>query len=91
MTLNSKLEWFSKGVIGAQWLLTRTGLGAKNHFESCAFIRSQAGVKALDIQYHFLPTAIPYDGNAAFVGQGYQVHVGLNKPTNQSRLCAYCL
>ena len=45
----------SKALIGARWLFFRSGLGATNHFESCAFIRSRAGVMYPDIQYHFLP------------------------------------
>jgi choline dehydrogenase len=65
-----------KGLIGAQWLFLRSGLGATNHFESCAFIRSKAGVEYPDIQYHFLPGAIRYDGKAAAPGHGFQVHVG---------------
>jgi choline dehydrogenase len=44
ITLNSRLNLFWKGLIGAQWLFLRTGLGATNHFESCAFIRSKSGV-----------------------------------------------
>ncbi|EAS65894.1 choline dehydrogenase [Photobacterium angustum] len=83
ITLNSKLDLVSKGKIGAQWLLTRTGLGATNHFESCAFIRSRKGLKWPNIQYHFLPAAMRYDGRVAFDGHGFQVHVGPNKP--QSR------
>lgn len=83
ITLNSKLDLVSKGKIGAQWLVTRTGLGATNHFESCAFIRSRKGLKWPNIQYHFLPAAMRYDGRAAFDGHGFQVHVGPNKP--QSR------
>ncbi|WP_305369129.1 choline dehydrogenase [Photobacterium leiognathi] len=83
ITLNSKLDLVSKGKIGAQWLLTRTGLGATNHFESCAFIRSRKGLKWPNIQYHFLPAAMRYDGRASFDGHGFQVHVGPNKP--QSR------
>ena len=39
VSLNSKLGLISKGIIGAKWLLTKKGLGATNHFESCAFIR----------------------------------------------------
>ncbi|WP_305404759.1 choline dehydrogenase [Photobacterium leiognathi] len=87
ITLNSKLDLVSKGKIGAQWLLTRTGLGATNHFESCAFIRSRKGLKWPNIQYHFLPAAMRYDGRAAFDGHGFQVHVGPNKP--QSRGTVY--
>ena len=86
ITLNSKLNLFSKGLIGARWILFRDGLGATNHFESCGFIRSAAGVKWPDIQYHFLPAAMRYDGNAAFEGHGYQVHVGPNKPRSRGRV-----
>ncbi|MGB0844417.1 MAG: GMC oxidoreductase, partial [Alphaproteobacteria bacterium] len=80
ITLNSKIGLLSKAWIGARWFFTKTGLGATNHFEACAFIRSKAGVKYPDIQYHFLPAAMRYDGNAAFDGHGFQVHVGPNKP-----------
>ncbi|MBI2718695.1 MAG: choline dehydrogenase [Rhizobiales bacterium] len=76
VTLYSKLNWFSKGLIGAEWLMFGTGLGATNHFESCGFIRSQAGIDYPDIQYHFLPAAMRYDGRAAFPNHGFQVHVG---------------
>ncbi|EJN02640.1 choline dehydrogenase [Phyllobacterium sp. YR531] len=76
ITLNSKLGLFSKGLIGAQWLFFKTGDGATNHFESAAFVRSKPGVDYPDIQYHFLPAAIRYDGKAAAKGHGFQAHVG---------------
>jgi choline dehydrogenase len=76
VTLHSKLNWFSKGLIGARWMFLRSGLGATNHFESCGFIRSAAGIEYPDIQYHFLPAAMRYDGRAAYRGHGFQVHVG---------------
>ncbi len=76
VTLYSKLNWFSKGLIGAEWLFFKTGLGTTNHFESCGFIRSAPGIEYPDIQYHFLPAAMRYDGKAAFPGHGFQVHVG---------------
>ncbi|WP_343559594.1 choline dehydrogenase [Kiloniella sp. b19] len=86
ITLNGKLGLFSKFMIGAEWILNKSGLGATNHFESCAFIRSRAGRKSPDIQYHFLPAAIRYDGKAAFEGHGLQVHVGPNKPTSRGHI-----
>ena len=86
ITLNSELGLFKKALIGARWLLFKTGLGRSNHFESCAFIRSKAGVKWPDIQYHFLPGAITYDGTVAFKGHGFQVHVGHNKPTSRGHV-----
>lgn len=65
-----------KAYVGAKWLFTRTGPGASNQFESAAFIRSEAGVDYPDIQYHFLPIAVRYDGKAAAEGHGFQAHVG---------------
>nr|WP_211197540.1 choline dehydrogenase [Maritalea myrionectae] len=65
-----------KAWVGAQWLFTRKGVGASNQFESAAFIRSKPGVDYPDIQYHFLPIAVRYDGQAAAEGHGFQAHVG---------------
>jgi choline dehydrogenase len=76
ITLFKHWNLLSKAAIGAQWLFTKTGLGASNNFESCAFIRSQAGVDYPDIQYHFLPIAVRYDGQAAAEGHGFQAHTG---------------
>ncbi|TCS67451.1 choline dehydrogenase [Primorskyibacter sedentarius] len=67
---------FGKAMIGAQWLFTRTGLGASNQFESAGFIRSRAGIDYPDIQFHFLPIAVRYDGKVAAEGHGFQAHVG---------------
>jgi choline dehydrogenase len=76
ITLYSKLGLVPKALIGAQWLFFKTGLGASNHFEAAAFVRSKAGVDYPDIQYHFLPVAIRYDGKAAAKAHGFQAHVG---------------
>ncbi|MBY6161857.1 choline dehydrogenase [Mameliella alba] len=67
---------FGKAWVGLQWLLARQGPGASNQFESCGFIRSRAGVPYPDLQYHFLPIAVRYDGQVAPEGHGFQAHVG---------------
>ncbi|MEQ8332806.1 choline dehydrogenase [Nisaea sp.] len=76
ISLYSKLNLFSKGLIGLEWLLFKSGLGTTNHFESAAFLRSKAGVEYPDIQYHFLPVAIRYDGKSPAKSHGFQAHVG---------------
>ncbi len=76
ISLYSKLNLFSKARIGLQWLLFKSGEGASNHFETAAFVRSGAGVMYPDIQFHFLPVAIRYDGKAAVQAHGFQAHVG---------------
>ena len=76
ITLYRHWNWFSKLLIGARWTFLKSGLGASSHFESAAFIRSRAGVEYPDIQYHFLPIAVRYDGKAAVESHGFQAHVG---------------
>jgi choline dehydrogenase len=86
ITLNSWLGPLGKLRIGARWLLRKNGLGATNHFEANGYIRSRAGLKFPDIQYHFLPGAIAYDGSSAAAGHGFQAHLGANKPDSRGRV-----
>lgn len=76
ITLYKYLNPISKALIGARWLFFKSGLGASNQFETLGFIRSDKGVAYPDIQYHFLPVAISYDGTAPAAGHGFQLHVG---------------
>jgi choline dehydrogenase len=76
ITLYSSINPWSRALIGARWLLRKDGLGATNHFETCGFIRSRPGVPFPDIQYHFLPMAVAYDGSTLAQEHGFQAHVG---------------
>ena len=78
----SLFPWMSlpgKAAIGMKWLATRKGLGATNHFETGGHIRSRAGLVYPDIQFHFLPLAISYNGKSLAKGHGFQVHVGTKR------------
>ncbi len=81
---------WGKALVGAQWLFTKTGLGATNNFEACGFIRSDAGVPYPDIQYHFLPIAVRYDGKlpelASPGGHGFQAHTGPMRSTSRGEI-----
>ncbi len=76
ITLYGHTGLMSRGLVGLQWLLRGRGLGASNHFEAGGFIRSRAGVQYPDIQFHFLPMAVAYDGSALAHEHGFQAHVG---------------
>ncbi|MBT4520688.1 MAG: choline dehydrogenase [Halieaceae bacterium] len=67
---------WGKALVGAQWLFTRTGMGATNHFEAGGFIRSTSAVEHPDLQYHFFPMAVRYDGQSPNNSHGFQAHVG---------------
>jgi len=76
VSLFPSLRFWNQPAIGAQWLFAGTGVGASNHFEAGGFIRGNDRVEYPNLQYHFLPIAIRYDGSVAQGGHGYQVHVG---------------
>jgi choline dehydrogenase len=76
ITLFSHIGLFRRALIGAEWLVRGRGLGGSNHFEAGGFIRSRAGVRYPDIQFHFLPMAVAYDGLTLAREHGFQAHVG---------------
>lgn len=70
------LKWYNQPKIGYDWLFHRKGAAATNHFEAGGFIRGNDRVKYPNLQFHFLPIAIRYDGSAPVKGHGFQLHVG---------------
>ncbi len=86
ITLNGKLNPLGKLLIGLRWLAFRDGLGSTNHFEAGGFIRSDPSHAWPDVQFHFLPAAMRYDGRKAFKGHGFQVHLGPNKPKSRGQV-----
>ena len=76
ITLFSHTGLVGRALVGAEWLMRGRGLGASNHFEAGGFIRSRAGVRYPDIQFHFLPMAVAYDGSTLASEHGFQAHVG---------------
>ena len=83
ITLYGHMNPLAKAAIGVRWLLAKDGLGATNHFEAGGFIRSRPGVRWPDIQYHFLPIAVAYDGSSLAERHGFQAHVGPMRSTSR--------
>ncbi|WP_435101704.1 choline dehydrogenase [Arhodomonas sp. AD133] len=86
ITLYSALKPWNQARIGLEWIFLKKGLGATNHFESGGFIRSEPGVKFPNLQYHFLPMAISYDGSATAETHGFQAHVGPMRPDSRGEV-----
>jgi choline dehydrogenase len=76
VSMQPQLKLWRKPWLGLQWLFLRRGAAATNHFEAGAFLRSNEDVEYPNLQLHFLPLAIRYDGSSPAGGHGYQVHVG---------------
>ena len=74
--LCARLKWTHKPFVGLEWLWSKTGPAATNHFEGGGFLRSNQAAQWPNVQMHFLPLAIRYDGSMPNTAHGYQVHAG---------------
>ncbi|AKX44858.1 choline dehydrogenase [Thiopseudomonas alkaliphila] len=86
VSLYPALKWYNQPQIGAEWLFNGTGIGASNQFEAGGFIRSSAEFAWPNIQYHFLPVAINYNGSNAVNEHGFQAHVGSMRSPSRGRI-----
>ncbi len=86
VSLYPALQWWNQPKIGAEWLFGGTGVGASNQFEAGGFIRSRKEFSWPNIQYHFLPVAINYNGSNAVKEHGFQCHVGSMRSPSRGRV-----
>nr|WP_309504200.1 choline dehydrogenase [uncultured Roseovarius sp.] len=86
ITLNGKMGLWSRFLIGLEWILFKRGLSTTNHFESGGFIRSDASLEWPDIQFHFMPAAVRYDGKQPLKEHGFMVLTGPNKPKSRGHV-----
>ncbi|RDB43972.1 choline dehydrogenase [Halomonas sp. DQ26W] len=86
ISLYPALKWYNQPKIGAEWLFKGTGVGASNQFETAGFIRSNDDEAWPNLQYHFLPIAISYNGKSAVQAHGFQAHVGSMRSESRGRI-----
>lgn len=86
VSLAPALKLQNQPAIGAQWMFLGTGIGASNQFEAGGFIRSRPEFDWPNIQYHFLPVAINYNGSKAIKEHGFQAHVGSMRSPSRGRI-----
>ncbi|MEQ5399841.1 choline dehydrogenase [Providencia rettgeri] len=86
VSLYPALKWINQPKIGAEWLFKGTGIGASNQFEAGGFIRTSEKFAWPNIQFHFLPVAINYNGSNAVNQHGFQAHVGSMRSPSRGRV-----
>lgn len=69
--------------VGLRWLLFKSGTGASNIWETGSFFRSRPDAPYPNMQHHFAPIAISYDGREKIDGHGFQVHVSQMRPRSR--------
>ncbi|MFT5643134.1 MAG: choline dehydrogenase [Janthinobacterium sp.] len=88
VSLVDALKLYNQPMIGAEWLFKGSGIGASNQFEAGGFIRSNDTVAWPNIQYHFLPIAINYNGSNPIKVHGFQAHMGSMRSPSRGRVHA---
>ncbi len=86
VSLAPSLKLHNQAKIGAQWLFMGTGVGASNQFEAGGFIRSHDDFPWPNLQYHFLPVAINYNGSNPIKVHSFQMHVGSMRSPSRGRV-----
>jgi choline dehydrogenase len=86
VSLYPALQWWNQPQIGIEWMLKGTGIGASNQFEAGGFIRTRDDDLWPNIQYHFLPVAINYNGSNPIRMHGFQAHVGSMRSPSRGRV-----
>ncbi len=86
VSLYPALKWWNQPAIGAEWLFLGAGIGASNQFEAGGFIRSREAFEWPNIQFHFLPVAVSYNGSNAHDGHSFQAHVGSMRSPSRGRI-----
>lgn len=86
VSLAPALKLYNQPLIGAEWLFFGTGIGASNQFEAGGFIRSDDSFTWPNIQYHFLPVAINYNGSNPIKVHSFQAHMGSMRSPSRGRI-----
>jgi choline dehydrogenase len=86
VSIAPSLKLHNQALIGAEWLFLGTGIGASNQFEAGGFIRSDESFAWPNIQYHFLPIAVNYNGSNPIKVHSFQAHMGSMRSNSRGRV-----
>jgi len=79
----------NKFLAGAEWLLTRGGLAASNHFETGGLIRGNENVDYPNLQYHFGPTGCEYQRTKLKLTQAFTLQVDQLRPQSHGHIAYF--
>ena len=86
VTLWPKTKKLNSVGAGIQWLLTREGMCASNHFDAVACVRSGPTVEYPDLQFCISPIAMDDNTWQPLQEHAFQVHVGLMRTHSRGKI-----
>ena len=82
-TLYSSTKLQNKIILGLQWFLFKSGVGASSHLEAGGFAKSSKNEIDPNIQFHFFPSFVINHGLINPPSHGFQLHASLNRPKSR--------
>ncbi len=75
-----------KLLLGMQWVFTRKGFVASNIWEAGGHIRGYTDVEFPNLQYHFAPIHVDYDGTKITLHQGFTTQLDQLRPRSKGQI-----
>ena len=85
-SLTSQIGLLKRPFFGANWMLTRRGIGGSNLFEAGAFLRTRDNVDFPNMQYEFLPLSRKVVRGKVVAMPGFQVWMDLSRPESRGEI-----
>ena len=85
-SLTSEIGLTKRPFFGANWMLTRRGIGGSNLFEAGAFLRTRDDVDFPNMQYEFLPLSRKVVKGKVIAMPGFQVWMDLSRPESRGEI-----
>jgi len=85
-TLYSATKLFNKLILGVQWFLFKSGIGAQSHLEAGGFVKSSSNQPDPNIQFHFFPSFVINHGLINPKSHGFQLHASPNRPKSRGEI-----
>ena len=85
-TLYSATKLLNKLVLGIQWFLFKSGIGAHSHLEAGGFVKSSTDEPDPNIQFHFFPSFVIDHGLIEPKSHGFQLHASPNRPKSRGEI-----
>ena len=86
VTLWPKTKPLPSIAAGIQWILTREGICASNHFDAVACVRSHPDLEYPDLQFTISPIAMDHDSFVPMNEHAFQLHVGLMQTHSRGKI-----
>ncbi len=83
ITYENNAKPWNKLAIGLRWLAKKDGFGASNIWEAGGLIRGNESVDYPNLQYHFAPISVTYDGRKIKLSRGFTLQVDQLRPASR--------